>query len=152
MPDNHWPMINGVTMRGGVVYMSLRNTSGLIGVDYETKEIVFQKKWPDVAQQHCPYITDQGTILTFCNGNIRPPGIHHSRISEFDIKTGKQVWQYMDDMPPAFFPPYMGGVQRLWNGNTFICESAYGRLFEVTLLKEKLFGNTIPSLKNIQVL
>ena len=72
MPDNHWPMINGVTMRGGVVYMSLRNTSGLIGVDYETKEIVFQKKWPDVAQQHCPYITDQGTILTFCNGNIRP--------------------------------------------------------------------------------
>ena len=35
-------------------------------------------------------------------------------------------------MPPAFFSPYMGSVQRLWNGNTLICESAFGRLFEVT--------------------
>ena len=73
MPDNHWPMINGVTMRGGVVYMSLRNTSGLIGVDYETKEIVFPKEVVRCCTTTLSYITDQGTILTFCNGNIRSP-------------------------------------------------------------------------------
>ena len=67
-----------------------------------------------------------------------------SRISEFDPKTGKQVWQYMDDMSPAFFSPYMGGVQRLWNGNTFICESAYGRLFEVTTKGETVWEYVIP--------
>ena len=144
MPDNHWPMINGVTMHSGIVYMSLRNTSGLIGVDYNTKEIVFQKKWPDVAQQHCPYVTDKGTVLAFCNGNMRPPGIHHSRIVEFDLATGDQIWQYMDDMPPAFFSPYMGSVQRLWNGNTFICESAFGRLFEVTPKGETVWEYVIP--------
>jgi hypothetical protein len=26
----------------------------------------------------------------------------------------------------------MGSAQRLWNGNTLVCESAFGRLFEVT--------------------
>ena len=90
MPDNHWPMINGVKLHNDIVYLSLRNTSGIIGVDIHTKEIVF-KKWPDVAQQHCPYITENETLLTFCNGNIRPPGVHHSRIVEFDIKTGTSL-------------------------------------------------------------
>ena len=51
----------------------------------------------------------------------------------------------------AFFSSYMGSVQRLWNGNTFICESAFGRLFEVTP-KVKLFGNMLfLSLQNILV-
>ena len=56
----------------------------------------------------------------------------------------------MDDMP-LFFSPYMGGVQRLWNGNTFICESAYGRLFEVTTKGETVWEYVIPSLNYILV-
>ena len=35
------------------------------------------------------------------------------------VKTKDLVWAYVDDMPPAFFSPYMGRVERLWNGNTF---------------------------------
>ena len=58
--------------------------------------------------------------------------IHHSRIVEYDIESRELVWSYTDLVPPSFFSPYMGSVQRLWNGNTFICESAFGRLFEVT--------------------
>ena len=45
---------------------------GIIGVDKETKDIVWKKQWPDVAQQHCPVVTNAGTLVAFCNGNIRP--------------------------------------------------------------------------------
>ena len=31
-----------------------------------------------------------------------------------------------------FFTPFMGSAQRLANGNTLLCESAFGRIFEVT--------------------
>ena len=110
----------------------------------ETKEIVWKKQWPDVAQQHCPVVTSSGTLVAFCNGNIRPPGVHHSRIVEFDLESKEMVWSYVDDMPSAFFSPYMGSVQRLWNGNTLICESAFGRIFEVTPLCEVVWEYIIP--------
>ena len=32
----------------------------------------------------------------------------------------------------TFFTPFMGGAQRLGNGNTLITETAFGRVFEVT--------------------
>ena len=44
----------------------------------------------------------------------------------------------------VFFSPYMGIIQRLWNGNTFICESAFGRLFEVTSEGEIVWEYVIP--------
>lgn len=33
----------------------------------------------------------------------------------------------------TFFTPFMGGAQRLVNGNTLITEAAFGRIFEVTM-------------------
>ena len=141
--EDHWPMINGVYQDGFLVYLSLRTTSGIIAVNKNTKEVVWELKYPLVAQQHNPTIVD-GNLLCFDNGNIRPSSIHHSRIVEYDVKTKELVWSYVDDMPPAFFSPYMGSVERLWNGNTFICESAFGRLFEVTPEGEIAWEYVIP--------
>ena len=124
--------------------MSLRTTSGIIAVDKRNKEVIWKLKYPNVAQQHCPVVTTSGTLVAFCNGNIRPPGVHHSRIVEFNLETKEMIWTYVDDMPPAFFSPYMGSVQRLWNGNTLICESAFGRIFEVTPLCEVVWEYIIP--------
>lgn len=140
----HWPMINGVHQHGKLVYLSLRTTSGIIAVNKETKNIEWELKYPFVAQQHDPSITPDGTIICFDNGNIRPSSIHHSRIVEYDIKTKELVWSYADEMPPAFFSPYMGSVQRLWNDNTMICESAFGRIFEVTPEGETVWEYVIP--------
>lgn len=140
---DHWPMINGVKKHDNLVYLSLRVCSGIIAVDMNTKEIVWELKYPQVAQQHCPVITDKG-LLCFDNGNIRPGTVHHSRVVEYDLKTKELVWSYVDEMPPSFFSPYMGSVQRLWNGNTFICESAFGRLFEVTPEGETVWEYVIP--------
>ena len=142
--DDHWPMINGVHQHGKFVYLSLRTTSGIIVVNKETKNIEISLKYPLVAQQHDPSITPDGTLICFDNGNIRPSSIHHSRIVEYDLDKMELVWSYVDSMPPAFFSPYMGSVERLWNGNTFICESAFGRLFEVTPEGETVWEYVIP--------
>ena len=142
--DDHWPMINGVHQHGKLVYLSLRTTSGIIAVNKETKSIEWELKYPCVAQQHDPSITPDGTLICFDNGNIRPASIHHSRIVEYDIKTKELVWSYADEMPSAFFSPYMGSVQRLWNDNTLICESAFGRIFEVTPEGETVWEYVVP--------
>jgi hypothetical protein len=142
----HWPMINGLSVtRDGLVLMSLRVTSGVIAVDKATGKVVWHVGPDVVAQQHTPVETSTGTVLVFDNGNLRK-GVTspHSRALEFEPATGKLVWQYADPCAPCFFSPYMGGAERLENGNTFICESAFGRLFEVTPEGETVWEYVIP--------
>lgn len=130
----HWPMINGVSeTRDGLVLMSLRTTSGVIAVDKTTGGIVWHAGPDIVAQQHTPIEMEGGTVLCFDNGNLRP-GMSNpfSRALEFDPNTMQITWDYTDPTPISFFSPFMGSAERLWNGNTLICESAFGRLFEVT--------------------
>ncbi|MGB0696202.1 MAG: aryl-sulfate sulfotransferase [Rhodospirillaceae bacterium] len=130
----HWPMINGVSeTKDGLVLMSLRTTSGVIAVNKATGAIVWHAGPEIVAQQHTPIEMAGGTVLCFDNGNIRPGSSNpFSRALEFDPKTMAVTWSYADPTPISFFSPFMGSAERLWNGNTFICESAFGRLFEVT--------------------
>jgi outer membrane protein assembly factor BamB len=66
-------------------------------------------------------------------------------VIEVDPKTNTVVWEYFDEMRPAFFSPYMGAAQRLPNGNTHITESATGRLFDVTPQGEVVWEYVIPN-------
>jgi hypothetical protein len=34
--------------------------------------------------------------------------------------------------PWTFYSPHISGAQRLWSGNTLVCEGLWGRIFEVT--------------------
>lgn len=142
----HWPMINGVSeTRDGLVLMSLRTTSGIIAVDKHTGRIVWHAGPDVVAQQHTPIEMPGGTILCFDNGNLRPGSSNpYSRAVEFDPKTLKVTWDYTDPTPISFFSPFMGSAERLWNGNTLICESAFGRLFEVTQSGALVWEYVIP--------
>ena len=142
----HWPMINGVSeTHDGLILMSLRTTSGVIAVSKDTGAIVWHAGPDIVAQQHTPIEMESGSILVFDNGNLRP-GMSNpfSRAIEFDPKTMKVTWDYTDPTPISFFSPFMGGAERLWNGNTLICESAYGRLFEVTTDGKLVWEYVIP--------
>ena len=142
----HWPLINSVwPTRGGLVLMSLRTTSGVIGVERATGKVALRIPYGTVSQQHAPSELANGNILIFDNGNFRP-GVStpFSRIIEVNPATGAIEWQYADPMVAAFFSPYMGGVQRLANGNTYITESATGRLFEVTPDKRVVWDYVIP--------
>lgn len=46
----------------------------------------------------------------------------------------------------AFYTPFMGGAQRLKNGNTFVTEAAFGRMFEVTKEGEMVWEYINPNL------
>ena len=142
----HWPLINGVGVtRAGLILMSLRTTSGVIGVDPATGDVAWRIEHPTVAQQHAPIELPNGRILIFDNGNLRP-GVTspHSRVIEVDPATQDVLWEYADPMRPEFFAPYMGSAERLDNGNTLITESAFGRLFEVTPDGDTVWEYVIP--------
>lgn len=83
-----------------------------------------------------------GNILLFDNGGYSgwPPVYHFlwqaTRILEIDPITLDIVWQYdassSGDQVWSFFSYFMGGARRLPNGNTLICETIHGRIFQVT--------------------
>ena len=52
-------------------------------------------------------------------------------IIEFNPDTEEEVWVYEADPPWAFYSPHISGAQRLWSGNTLICEGLWGRIFEI---------------------
>ncbi len=139
-------MINGLSItRDGLVLMSLRTTSGVIAVRRDTGEVAWHAGPDVVAQQHTPIEMEDGSVLVFDNGNLRVGSTSpFSRALQFDPRTGETVWAYTDPMPAAFFSPYMGSAERLWNGNTLICESAFGRLFEVTQEGRTVWEYLIP--------
>jgi hypothetical protein len=142
----HWPLINGLGItRGGLVLMSLRTTSGVIGVAKTTGDVAFHIGHDVVAQQHTPVELDNGNILIFDNGNFRHGmSTPFSRVIEVDPRTKQVEWEYADEMRSSFFSPYMGAAQRLRNGNTHITESSTGRLFEVTPDGQVVWEYVIP--------
>ncbi len=78
--------------------MSLRTTSGVIAVDKESGKVIWHAGPEVVAQQHTPVEMENGSILVFDNGNLRP-GVTspHSTVLEFDpqIKAITAVSRYL---------------------------------------------------------
>jgi len=142
----HWPLVNGLwSTPDGLVLMSLRTTSGVIAVDRASGSVSWKIGHDILAQQHTPVQLDTGNILVFDNGNFRPGfSTPFSRVVEVNPRTMQIVWQYSDPNKPAFFSSFMGGAQRLPNGNTHITDSALGRLFEVTSAGEVVWEYVIP--------
>ncbi|MCW3481263.1 aryl-sulfate sulfotransferase [Neisseriaceae bacterium JH1-16] len=142
----HWPMCNAVTpASNGKVLLSLRSVGSVIAIDKHTDAVLWRLGSDIVAQQHCPSELANGNVLVFDNGSFRPhQSMPHSRIIEVDPATKTIVWQYKDTPGYAFYSPFMGGAQRLANGNTFITESNFGRLFEVTPAGEIVWEYIIP--------
>lgn len=142
----HWPLINGVNATSsGDILISLRTTSGVVAIDRATGRPIWRIGHAILAQQHSPVELQNGRILIFDNGNLRP-GVTspYTRVVEVDPKTATVGWEYSDPLRPAFFAPYMGNAQRLPNGNTFVVESTFGRLFEVTPEGETVWEYVIP--------
>lgn len=142
----HWPLVNGLDVDAdGLVLMSLRTTSGIVGIDKASGAVKLHIPPSVVSHQHAPVALPNGHILTFDNGNFRT-GAHvpFSRVLEIDPATHEVVWSYADEMVNAFFTAFMGNAQRLPNGNTHITESATGRLFEVIPAGEVVWEYIIP--------
>lgn len=128
-----WTHGNGVAeLPGGNLVVSFRNISTVAILDRQTGSIIRKLKPPLLAQQHAPVPLQNGNLLIFDNG---PHRVDHplpfSRVIEVDLATEEVVWSYQERNPSDFFSPYMSNAQRLPNGNTLICEGAFGRIFEV---------------------
>ncbi len=54
------------------------------------------------------------------------------------------AWSYSDPDRETFFAPIMSGADRLPNGNTLVCESLQGMIFEVTPDREVVWKYVIP--------
>ncbi|MFI9509499.1 aryl-sulfate sulfotransferase [Nocardia sp. NPDC052566] len=143
----HWPLINSVhPLDEHTVVASLRSVSAVITIDRRTGRVATLADRGTVAQQHHAHPVGDGRILVFDNGTFRTgESVTYSRILDIDSATGDIVWSYQDSPREAFFTPYMGGAQRLPNGNTLITEAAFGRIFEVTPDKRICWEYVVPS-------
>ena len=96
-----------------------------------------------------PGLPGAGNILVFNNGwaheedqirnyssieEIVPPtdGYGYRREPGAAYPPAEPAWTYVAEPPSDFYSRIMGCVQRLPNGNTLICESTSGNLFQVT--------------------
>ena len=104
----------------------------------------------------------EGNLLVYNNGVNRPSGDYSSvdeivppvdEFGNYSYEPGspfgpeEQVWIYTAENPTSFYSFYVGGAERLKNGNTLICEGARGKFFEVTPEKEIVweYVNNYPS-------
>ena len=105
--------------------------------------------WQHHTQWIAPGLPGAGNILVFNNGQdggkgirlgyssieeIVPPidGYGYRREPQSAYPPSEPVWTYTAETPSDFYSTIMGCVQRLPNGNTLICESTSGTLFQVT--------------------
>jgi hypothetical protein len=117
---------------GGDLILSFRKFSIIAIVDKETRKVRWHHRDDTWGQQHDAEMLDNGNILLFANGIHVQSGIFHSRVVELDPETLEDAWVYRASPMPSFFSPNISGAQRLWSGNTLICEGLPGRIFEVT--------------------
>jgi len=136
----------------GDVLVSFRHLDTIMIVDRNTGDIAWSKTDRSWGHQHHAEMLANGNITLFANGmnNLLQP--LHSRAIELDPGTGETVWQYIDLQRWTFFTPFMGGVQRLANGNTLICESLNGRVFEATAAGEIVWDYICPWRRPVPVL
>ncbi len=114
--------------QAGNLLICSRNTNMVAILDKATREPVWSFGSTILEKPHFPVMLETGNILIFDNGFVRKS----SRVLEIDPFTGKTVWEYTGSPPSSFFSPWQGSAQRLPNGNTLICESNNGHVFEIS--------------------
>jgi hypothetical protein len=123
-PNSLWVLDNGDIM------ISFRHNHLIAVIDRSSKK--FKWEWRDrgLGHQHDFQALDNGNYMVFVNGAHSPR--RHSAVLEFDPATKETVWEYRGKPGYTFDSPFISGAQRLWSGNTLICEGQWGRIFEVT--------------------
>jgi outer membrane protein assembly factor BamB len=142
-PRTIWGYINSLfILPEGDIVASFRHLNTIAIIDKRTGAITWRWGAPyELGHQHNPTVLPNGNILVFDNGYHRRTSseiamIDYSRVVEVDPKTGDIEWEYKDENVQNFYSGICSSAERLPNGNTLICESAKGRIFEVTPDKE----------------
>jgi hypothetical protein len=133
-PRTMWAQGNSVLeLPDGDILASFRPTSTVVRISRKSGQITWKLGSPMVAGQHAPVLLRNGNILIFDNGVHRlDDSLPYSRVIEVNPTNNELLWKYQDTPSWNFFSPRFGNAQRLPNDNTLICESSFGRFFEVT--------------------
>ncbi|MEE8334135.1 MAG: aryl-sulfate sulfotransferase [Alphaproteobacteria bacterium] len=99
-------------------------------IDRATGDLTYQRHEPDWGGPHDFQPLDNGNYMVFANRYGQLP--RGSKIVEWNPESNETVWEYWGNPTHTFDSHYISGCQRLWNGNTLICEGLWGRIFEVT--------------------
>lgn len=97
-------------------------------VNTETRKVVWAWGKDELQSPHAAQVLPSGNVMIFDNGVKR----RWSRILEVDPTTDKIVWQYSANRNRTFFTLGRGTCQRLSGGNTLVCNSDHGIVFEAT--------------------
>lgn len=112
----------------GNLLVCFRNVDQIAVLEKDTYRILWSWGVGQLEGPHHPTMLEDGHILVFNNGVKR----RYSSVVELDPLSGEIVWEYKAKSPGGFYSFSRGSAQRLPNGNTLICESDHGRVFEVT--------------------
>ncbi len=141
-----WPYINSIWVcRDGNVLLGTRYLNQATKVEYPSGKVIGRYGRGRLSHQHDCRELDNGNFLIFDNGNDRrgyEP--NYSRIVEIEPVTDQIVWEYKEDPPYIFYTCICGANQRLANGNTVMCDSWSGRIFEVTAAGELVWEYLSP--------
>jgi outer membrane protein assembly factor BamB len=133
-PRDRWTNLNALEeLPDGRILVSYRCINTIAIINRTSGE--FDWKWgPGIlAGQHNPTLLANGNILVFDNGAHRAyTTVDYSRVIEVDPTTEEIVWEYKANPVFDFNSFICSGAQRLPNGNTLICSTNQGLIFEVT--------------------
>jgi hypothetical protein len=115
------------------VMVSFRHLSMVAIIDKKSGDFLWRLGSDVLAQQHDPSMLPNGNVLIFDNGAYRANDPRtFTRVIDVNPKNNEIVWEYRDSPHIHFFSYHIGGAQRLSNGNTYIVDGAFGRMFQVT--------------------
>jgi hypothetical protein len=127
----------------GNILVSFRLLDLIILVNRKTSKIDWEMQDRSWGGQHDCQRLDNDNIILFANGSEQPTP-EHSRVLEINPSSREIVWQYKGQPAVTFYSPRVSSVQRMANGNTFICEGMHGRMFEVTQAGEIVWEYVSP--------
>lgn len=128
----------------GVIYLSFRDLSSIIKIDYKTGEVVESygygpDSWEDsyadneFMRQHSPVLLDGNALLFFNNNDTTRASIIRI-MSVAEGTQGQTLWEFSCDFDHVgngnSFK--MGSVQQMDNGNILTCMGYNPRIFEVS--------------------
>jgi hypothetical protein len=139
----------------GHYLVSMRHLGQVLKVHYHTSRVLwrFGGRRSDFriegdplglfSGQHAATILPNGNLLLYDNGLRHSPP--QSRVVEYALDTqamvARRVWEYRPS--PIIYTPFVGFVERLTSGNTFISWGNVGRVTEVTAAGQVVFEGTL---------
>jgi len=116
----------------GSVMVTFRVLNLIIIIDRTSGEVTWEHQDLGLGHPHDAHCLENGNILVFANGFHGQHVDLYSRVIEFEPETRKTKWEFTANPITSFYSGNISSAQRLWTGNTLICEGNKGCLFEVT--------------------